>query len=76
MNDPNSLVVRFRRWLARAIEVRPDPGEGWCLGCCLNGGRTIIISAEALREHVELHAPGDYVQIETSRKELPKEMPL
>jgi hypothetical protein len=76
MNDPNSLIVRFRRWLARIIEVRPDPGEGWCLRCCLNDGRTKIISVDGIRDHVESHAPGDYVYVETTRKEMPKEMPL
>jgi hypothetical protein len=76
MHDPNSLIVRFRRWLANIIGVRPDPGEGWCLGCKLNGGRTKIIPADGLREHVDQHAPGDYVHIETSNREMPKEMPL
>jgi hypothetical protein len=76
MHDPNSIVVRFRRWLANVIGVRPDPGEGWCLGCCLNDGRTKVIPGDGLREHVDLHASGDYVHIETTKRELPKEMPL
>jgi hypothetical protein len=76
MRDPNSLIVRFRRWLARAIDVKPDAGEGWCLGCCLNGGRTKVIPGEGLRDHVDLHSSGDYVHIETTRKDLPEEMPL
>jgi hypothetical protein len=76
MHDPNSFIVRFRRWLARILNVRPDPGEGWCIGCALNGGRTKIISVEGLREHVELHPPTDYVIVETMRENLPEERPL
>ncbi len=75
MNDPNSWLTKARRWLARKIDVKPDAGEGWCLSCCLNGGSTKIISSENLREHVELHEPGDYVHIETTRADLPEEMP-
>lgn len=75
MNDPNSLATKIRRWLARKIDVKPDPGEGWCLSCCLNGGRTKIISGDGLHDHVDLHAPGDYVHIESTRLDLPKEMP-
>jgi hypothetical protein len=76
MKDPNSIVVKFRRRLARAIDVKPDAGEGWCLSCKLNGGRTKVIPVNGLREHVDLHSSGDYVHIETTRAELPKEMPL
>lgn len=75
MNNPNSATTKFRRWLARKIDVKPDAGEGWCLSCTLNGRRTKIIAVDGLQDHVEEHAPGDYVHVETTRLELPKEMP-
>jgi hypothetical protein len=75
MNDPNSVITKLRRRLARAIDVKPDAGEGWCLSCCLNDGRTLIIPGDGLQEHVYLHAPGDYVHLETTRLDPPKEMP-
>lgn len=75
MSNPNSMLTLIRRCIVKLVEVRPDPGEGWCIDCCLNDDRTLIISADGLQEHVLLHAPGDYVYIETTRKNLPKEMP-
>lgn len=76
MSNPNSMLTLIRRCIVKLVEVRPDAGEGWCVDCCLNGGRTLVISADGLREHVELHAKGDFVHIETTKKELPREMPL
>jgi hypothetical protein len=55
MSNPNSLWTRYRRILAALIEPHPDPGEGWCVDCSLNGGRTVVLPADGLEEHTELH---------------------
>lgn len=58
MAKPDSPVTRLRRHLAALIEPSPDPGEAWCVYCTLNDGRTLIVSADGIREHVEQHVPG------------------
>ena len=55
MHNPNSPVIMFRNWLSKKLRVRPDPGEGWCHKCALNGGRTLVISATAIHDHAETH---------------------
>jgi hypothetical protein len=55
MSDPNSRLTRLRRRAARIVEPRPDPGEAWCTDCTLNDGRTLVVSADGMREHAERH---------------------
>lgn len=69
LTDPNSAVTRLRGWLARRLEPRPAPGEAWCMTCELNGGRTLIVTADGWRAHVERHSdlPGThYVDVKAS----------
>ena len=68
MADPDSPLTRLRRSLARAIEPGPDPGEAWCVGCALNGGRTLIVSADGFRDHAGEHRelPGELVRIQVA----------
>jgi hypothetical protein len=53
--NPNSRLTRFRRRLAQIIEPLPANGEGWCIDCTLNGGRTLVISPDGYRQHVSEH---------------------
>jgi hypothetical protein len=53
--NPDSAVTRFRRFLAAVIEPRPDPGEAWCLNCCLCGDHTLVITPDGVDAHAELH---------------------
>lgn len=53
--NPNSLITRLRIWLANHLDPMPDPGEGWCIRCSLNGGRTLLTSADGMRDHAEAH---------------------
>lgn len=55
MTDPNSPLTRLRWWIVRRVQPSPDPGEAWCVGCCLKGGRTIVVSADGHKEHAYLH---------------------
>ena len=55
MTDPNSPLARLRLRIAKKIKPSPDPGEGWCIGCDLNEGRTMVISATGTRDHAQLH---------------------
>jgi hypothetical protein len=52
---PDSLMARARRHVARLLEPRPDPGEAWCIACRLNGGRTLVLSADGHSVHTEEH---------------------
>jgi hypothetical protein len=66
MNNPNGLYIRFRLWLARKLDVGPDAGEGWCLNCAINGGKTLITSADGIMNHVRLDHHGATVTARTS----------
>ena len=55
MADPNSTLTRLRRWLVARLDVRPDPGESWCLDCTLNGGRTKVLTANGGPDHAREH---------------------
>jgi hypothetical protein len=55
MADPNSLLTRLRRRLARRLDVQPAPGESWCENCALNGGRTKVLSADGGEAHAREH---------------------
>lgn len=69
MTDPNSLLTRLRRRLARVIAPGPAAGEAWCVDCALNHGRTLIILAELSQVHLRLHAaanPSGYVSMQTA----------
>jgi hypothetical protein len=71
MADPNSVTTRLRRWLAERLNVQPDIGEGWCLNCSLNGGRTRVISATAIEAHAREHTASEQrgvIDIETRRQ--------
>ena len=65
--NPNSRLTRLRRRLADILEPLPANGEGWCIDCTLNGGRTLVISADGYRRHVAghvtEHGPGEQVRI-------------
>lgn len=65
MANPNSLLTRLRRRLAKRIAPGPDPGESWCVGCSLHGGRTVVLTADGgpdhAREHQESSDPGAHV---------------
>jgi hypothetical protein len=67
-------MVRLRRWLARKLDVHPDPGEGWCLRCSLNGGRTRVIPPDSVQvhaqEHLDTEGPHHLVDIVTKQKRL------
>jgi len=49
---PNSRWSRFRSLLAQRIDPTPDPGESWCVDCSLNGGRTLVLPADSIIQHV------------------------
>jgi hypothetical protein len=66
MNNPNSLCVRLRLWLARKLDIGPDAGEGWCIKCSLHGGKTFITSADGIMPHVRLDHHGATVTARTS----------
>ena len=66
MADPDSRLTGFRRWLAAVIEPRPDPGEAWCIGCALNGGRTLVVSADEFRDHAAEPHGGARVSIQAT----------
>lgn len=66
MANPNSLLTRLRRYAVTRLQPAPDPGEAWCVGCTLNGGRTLIISADGFRDHSAEHTNSEgsgYVEI-------------
>jgi hypothetical protein len=66
MADPNSAVTKLRLYLARRIQPRPDPGEGWCEGCSLNGGRTLVFSVDGMAAHVRQHGT-ERIRVQTAR---------
>jgi hypothetical protein len=55
MARPDSIVTWWRRWAAKRLMPVPDAGEAWCIGCTLNGGRTVIVSAAGYQVHAEEH---------------------
>jgi hypothetical protein len=63
MAKPNSWLTRIRRKLADKLDPMPDKGEGWCVGCSLNNGRTIVTNADGLENHVGLHPDREYVKV-------------
>jgi hypothetical protein len=70
MAQPYSLLTRFRQWLDVYIDPSPDPGEGWCINCGLNDGRTIVLSADGVNDHINVHKEADakhLVQIKLAR---------
>lgn len=61
-------VIAIRLRLAEWLDVYPDAGEGWCVGCSLNHGRLRVFPADGVREHVALHrADSSSVRIRTSQ---------
>jgi hypothetical protein len=64
MPNPNSPLTRLRFWLAQRIDPTPDKGEGWCVGCALNGGKTLVLNAAGHKEHAREHQePGHATNI-------------
>jgi hypothetical protein len=55
MADPNSRLTQLRAFLAAVLEPKPDPGEAWCMDCVLNGGRTMVLSADGTKAHAAEH---------------------
>jgi hypothetical protein len=55
VSRPNSRLTRVRRKLARQIAPGPAAGEGWCVDCALNQGRTLVLSADGTTGHVQWH---------------------
>lgn len=55
MSRPASLTTRLRQYLAARLAVHPPAGEAWCWGCALNRGRTVVLSANGLRQHQRRH---------------------
>jgi hypothetical protein len=55
MARPGSTLTAFRVWLAARIDPQPDPGEGWCMRCSMNGGRTLVLSADGTHAHARDH---------------------
>lgn len=55
MANPHSVITRARLALAQWLDPHPDPGEAWCMGCKINGGRTVVLNAHGHREHVYAH---------------------
>lgn len=66
MVRPDSLTARAARRLVHWIERRvwPPPGEAWCIGCPRNGGRTLIIPADAVDHHLAQHPDGEWVRLQ------------
>lgn len=56
MTDPNTPLIRFRRYLVRKLEPHRDPGEGWCMNCSSAGGKATVISADGVADHARKHA--------------------
>lgn len=66
-HDPDSLLIRLRRWLVYKLDVKPAPGKSWCVNCALNGGRTRIMNADAGPVHAREHtAAGEQVTIQSA----------
>ena len=55
MANPNSLLTVVRYRLAQWLDPYPDRGEGWCINCSLNDGRTLIVPATGHARHVREH---------------------
>lgn len=55
MANPNSILTKIRFHLAQWLDPHPDAGEAWCVGCQINGGRTVVLNANGHREHVHAH---------------------
>ena len=55
MANPNTVLTRIRLRLVRWLDPFPDQGEAWCIGCVMNDGRTVILSASGHLPHVEKH---------------------
>ena len=66
MAKPNSVTTKVRRYLSDKLDPCPDMGEGWCVNCSLNGGKTAVISATGLRGHLEQHPPDERLMVYTS----------
>lgn len=63
---PDSFLTMLRQWLARKLDVNPEPDSFWCIGCSLEGGKTLIQytkDMEVVKQHVRQHPPGDTVAI-------------
>lgn len=61
-----SLLTKVRLELARVIDPFPDPGEGWCVNCSMNAGKTLILSSSSVEKHVDKHVeinPGEVLRI-------------
>ena len=59
MTNPNSVFSRLRRELAEKIEPKPDAGEGWCINCSLEEGRTLVLPANGFQRHAQKHSDTD-----------------
>ena len=69
MRDPDSITVVFRQWLANKLNVLPDKGSFWCIGCSLNGGRTLVIQTDdfqVIKDHVLEHGPDETLRLSSS----------
>ncbi|HEY1700828.1 MAG TPA: hypothetical protein VGG75_14045 [Trebonia sp.] len=55
MSRPNSRLTRVRRRLVKLLDPWPPVHEAWCIGCAQNGGRTLVLGANAVYDHVALH---------------------
>lgn len=55
---------RFVRWMDDRSPRAPH-GEGWCMYCVRNGGRTLILNADGVMRHVqEDHETGDHIRLQ------------
>jgi hypothetical protein len=65
MRSPNSPIVRLRMWLSDKLKVYPPNGEAWCVDCCRNEYKTIVVNADGMRIHLRQHSRKDYVHVLT-----------
>lgn len=59
MANPYSKLTWLRFHLAHWLDPYPDRGEAWCIGCVLNGGRTLVLNADGHTDHMRAHRNPD-----------------
>lgn len=66
MATPDGLFTLIREVLSEKIAPGPKQGEGWCVRCSHNEGRTLVMPADQTLQHAESHRndnPMGYVKI-------------
>ena len=63
MARPNSLLTRLRGRLAHWLDPVPAEHEAWCVGCSMNGGRTMVLGSAAARDHVRAHQESGHREV-------------